>query len=169
MLRIALNPEQQAEVQALRHDRSLSSCERDRLEMVALSAAGWSVTAIAAHLGRHPETVRRLFRRIPTEGLAAVRQDQPGPPADRERRQAVEAELQELLSQERTWTSAQLAEALVERGIHLSGRHVRRYVHRLGAGWRRTKRSLAHQQDPVAKQRASATLALLANGRGRAD
>jgi transposase len=169
MLRIVLGPAQQAELQALRRDRSLSPAERDRLEMVALSAAGWSVAAIAPHLGCHPETVRRLFRRVRAEGLAAVRQTRPGPPPDVARRQAVEAALRDLLSRERTWTSAQLAEALVGRGIRLSGRQVRRYVHGLGAGWRRTKRSLAHKQDPIAKERASDRLALLANAPARAS
>ena len=169
MLQIALSPEQQAELQALRRDRSLSPAERDRLEMVALSAAGRSVAAIAAHLGCHPETVRRLFRRFPSEGLAVVRKEQPGPPPDLGRREAVEGALRDLLGRERTWTSAQLAEALAGRGIRLSGRQVRRYVRGLGAGWRRTKRSLAHKQDPVAKARASDTLALLANAPVRAS
>ena len=169
MLRIVLSPEQQAELQALRRDRSLSPAERDRLEMVALSAAGWLVAAIAAHLGCHPETVRRLFRRVPTAGLAAARKDLPGPPPDLGRRRAVEGALRELLAQERTWTSAQLAGALAERDIRLSGRQVRRYVHGLGAGWRRTQRTLAHKQDPAAVERASETLAVLANGRARAS
>src|SRR5690349_20996643 len=109
MLRIALSPEQQAELQALRRDRSLAPAERDRMEMLALSAADWPVAAIAAHLGRHPETVRRLFRRFPAEGLAAVRQEPPGPPPDVGRRTAVEGALRALLGQGRTWTSAQLA------------------------------------------------------------
>jgi len=34
---------------------------RDRIEMVALSDAGWSAPKIAAHLGRHPQTVRDLL------------------------------------------------------------------------------------------------------------
>src|SRR5581483_3419720 len=71
MLWIDLGPEQRAELQALRRDHSFSPAERDCLEMVALSAAGWSVPAIATHLGRTPETVCRLFRRFPSEGLAA--------------------------------------------------------------------------------------------------
>src|SRR4051812_30607187 len=107
MLRMVLTPEQQEELLRLRGDRSLSPAERDRLEMLALSAAGWPVTAVAAHFGRNPETVRRLFRRFPTDGLAAVRKDQPGPSPDAQRRQAVETALRDLLAQERTWTSAQ--------------------------------------------------------------
>ena len=169
MLRIALTPEQQAELRSLRHDASLSPADRDRVEMLALSAAGWAVSAIAPHLGRSAETVRRLFRRFATDGLLAVRRELPGPPPDLERRRSVEAALHELLDQERTWTSARLAEALAERGIRLSGRQVRRYLARLDAGWRRTKRTLAHKQDPIAKERASETLALLGNGRARAS
>jgi transposase len=168
MLRITLTAEQQAELQRLRTDRSLSPAERARLEMLALSAAGWPISAIATHFGRNPETVRRLFRRFPAEGLAAVRKELPGPPPDQQRRRTVDTALRELLAQERTWTSAQLAEALVEHGIVLSRRQVRRYLGRLG-DWRRTKRTLGHKQDPVAKQQAKETLARLPLGRELAD
>src|SRR5690349_114655 len=112
MLHITLTPEQRDELQALRRDPTLRPADRDRVEMLALSAAGWPVGAIAEHLGYHPETVRRLFRRFPAEGLAAVRHQPPGPAADTARRERVGAALQALLEQGRTWTAAQLADAL---------------------------------------------------------
>ena len=48
------------------HDPSLKPAERDRLEVVALSASGWTVAKVFSHLGYCVETVRRLFRRFPT-------------------------------------------------------------------------------------------------------
>jgi transposase len=169
MLRLILTIEQQAELRALRRDPALSPAERERLEMLALSAAGWPVGAIATHFGRSAETVRRVFRRFPAEGLAAARRHTPGPPPDASRRRAVEGELLRLLEEERTRTSAQLAEALAGRGMRLSGRQVRRYLRGLGAGWRRTKRTLGHKQDPIAARRAGEALARLARGQGTAD
>src|SRR5437870_309440 len=115
--------------------------------MLALSAAGWAVGAIASHLGYHPETVRRRFRRFPTEGFAAVRHDPPGPSADTDRREQLDGLLEGLLDQERTWTAGQLADALQEHGVALSARQLCRYLRNVAA-WRRTQRTLRHKQDP---------------------
>src|SRR5439155_21800726 len=97
LLRIILPPDHATDLQALRRDGTLSPADRDRVEMLALSAAGWGVPAIAAHLGYHPETVRRLFHRFPGTGLAAVRHRPPGPGPDRARRARVETALRALL------------------------------------------------------------------------
>ncbi len=42
MLRLRLTPDERTAVQALRRDRTLTPAERDRVEMVLLSADGWS-------------------------------------------------------------------------------------------------------------------------------
>ena len=169
MLRITLSDEQATDLAKLRRDATLRPAERDRLEMLALSAAGWPVARIATHLGYCAETVRRLFRRFPAEGWDAVRHAAPGPAPDQPRRTAVEAAVRTLLGQARTWTAGQLAAALPEQGIRLSPRQVRRYLRRLDAGWSRTKRSGRHRQDPAQAAAASAELALFANGRTRAS
>jgi transposase len=168
MLRITLSPGQHTELQALRRDPTLRPADRDRVEMLALSAAGWPVGRIAEHLGYHPETVRRLFRRLPTEGVAAVRHHPPGPPADARRRERIEGLLERLLGQERTWTAAQLADAVREHGVGLSARQLRRYLRNLAA-WRRTQRTLRHKQDPERVARARDELAFFAGGRRRAS
>jgi putative transposase len=117
MIQAHLTPEQRSAVQALRCERTLRPAERDRIEMILLSAAGWSPPRIAAHLGCHPATVRQTIKRFTAEGLASLPWRQPGPPKDLARRHQVTA-LDRLLGQERTWTAAQLAEALP----HLPGR-----------------------------------------------
>ncbi len=66
--------------------------------------------------------------------------------------------LTDLLAQERTWTSRQLATALAEQNIRLSVRQVRRYLEMMGAGWRRTTNSLRHKQNPVKVARATRVL-----------
>lgn len=167
MLRIKLSDEQTRELAAWRRDPSLKPAERDRVEMLALSASGWPVAKIASHLGYSVETVRRLFRRFPSEGWKAIRHQAPGPAPDVERRHQIEQVLEALLRQERTWTAGQLAEALAKQGIKLSARQLRRYLSRL-ALWRRTKRTLKHKQDPERVARAKETLALLTNERKQA-
>jgi putative transposase len=164
MLRITLSPDQQTELQALRRGPTLSPADRDRVEMLALSAAGWPVGRIAEHLGYHPETVRRLFRRFPAAGVAAVRHQPPGPGPDRERRTRVEAALSVLLGQPRTWTAAQLADALHAEGIALSARQLRRYLRNVAA-WRRTQRTVSHKQDPERAEQSKQELAFFGSRR----
>ena len=54
MLRTSLTDAQRSELQTLRRT-DLPAVTRDRLEMVLLSAAGWSPPRIAAHLDRCPD------------------------------------------------------------------------------------------------------------------
>ena len=91
MLRIALTPEQREAAHALRRAPSLRPAERDRVEMLLLSEAGWGPPRIAAHLGCSVATVRRFFHAFRTAGLAALRRQRPGPPPDAARRAQVAA------------------------------------------------------------------------------
>jgi putative transposase len=167
MLRVHLSPSDHDAVQTLRRDRTLTPHERDWVEMILLSAAGWSPPRIAAHLRCHPETVRRLLKRFQQDGLAALRQRRTGPPPDLARRQQVTAALDGLLQQDRTWTARQLAAALTEQGITLSTRQTRRYLASMRARWRRTARTLKHKQDPVRAAQAAHTLAAFKKNAGR--
>jgi putative transposase len=162
MFRITLSPDQRRALTSLRQDPSLAPAERDRVEMLGLSAdAGWSPPQIARHLGYCPATVRRVFRVFPSVGLAVVHHQRKGPPPATDRRAAVETALRTLLGQDRTWTARQLAVALADHGITLSTRQTRRYLAGLKAGYRRTVRTLAHQQDAARVALAKAELAVL--------
>jgi len=158
MIRIQLDDATRSELHALRRG-ALPPAVRDRLEMVLLSAAGWSPPRIAAHLGRYPQTVRNLLHDFRGRGTAALYPARPGPAPDSARRDRITALLAEQLGQDRTWTSAQLAEALRPHGIDLGGRQVRRYLRPLRAGYRRTASSLRHKQDPAKVERAKGVLA----------
>jgi transposase len=160
MIRVQLTDAERAAVQALRRDSSLHPRERDWVEMLLLADAGWSPPRIAVHLQCHPKTVRLALRRFQTAGVAGLRRQPPGPAPDLARRQQVEHALDALLAQDRTWTARQLAAALAEQDLHLSVRQTRKYLGRL-ARWRRTVRSLRHQQDPRRVARARTQLALL--------
>lgn len=145
----------------MRRDRSLKPAERDRVEMMLLSSAGWSPPAIAAHLGYCQATVRRVFRRFEAGGPQALRQLPTGPPPDHARRQLVAEALALLLREPRTWTAAQLAQALGQQGIALSARQVRRYLRLMKASYRRTARTLRHKQDRGKAERAGRSLRAL--------
>ena len=167
MRRTRLTDAQRAELQQARHDATLLPRERDRVEMLLLSAAGWSPPRIAAHFGCSVKPVHAVLDSYPTTGLAAVRRQRPGPKRDVTRRHQVDTALTALLAEDRTWTAAQLAAALGEQQIPLSTRQTRRYLQGLDYHWRRTTRTLRHKQDPARVATAQQTLAALKGGRRR--
>jgi putative transposase len=161
MIRIVLTSDMRQELLALRRDPSFSPGERDRVEMLMLSAEGWSPPRIASHLGCHPKTVRLALKGFLAEGTGSLRHHRPGPVANLERKERITRTLDSLLGQERTWTAAQLAEALSQEGYPLSTRQTRKYLKAMGAKWRRTVRTLAHKQDEQKVERARTQLSAL--------
>jgi putative transposase len=157
MIRIHLDDAQRSELNPLRRS-DLPAAARDRIEMVALSDAGWSPPRIAAHLGYHPQTVRDRLRDFLGRGTDALFRRRPGPAPDTGRRDAVTRALVELLGEGRTWTSRQLSQALADRGLAIGPRQTRRYLKRLEAGYRRTTNTLKHKQDPAKAARAGRVL-----------
>ena len=126
--------------------------------MVFLSDAGWSPPRIADHLGCYPQTVRAVIHGFETRGVAALYPGTTGPAPNYAHRDRVTARLRDLLGQDRTWTAAQLADALRPNGIDLGPRQVRRYLAVLKAGYRRTASTLEHKQDRARVARATTVL-----------
>ena len=149
-LHVQLSSHQRRRLRELRRDPTLKPRERDRVEMYLLSADGLTVPRLAVHFGRCEATMRRWLRQFEAEGLKAVRHKQLGTGPDTVRRQRVRRALNGLLSRNRTWTAAQLAEVLAEeKGLVMKPDTVRKYLHLMGASYRRTKYSLRHRQDPA--------------------
>ena len=158
-LHVQLTARQRRRLHELRRDPDLASRERDRVEMYLLSADGLTVPRLAVHFGRCEATMRRWIRQFEAEGLKAVRHKQLGTGPDHARRREVRRALNGLLSRKRTWTATQLSAALAEeKGIVMKPSTVRKYLHLMGATYRRTQYSLRHRQDP---ERAAAARAEL--------
>ena len=82
IIRVTLSQEQVDEVNARARSRALAPHERERLEMIRLSHLGLTIPQIAAHLGRHPQTVRRVVSGFLADGFAILAdQPRPGRPA----------------------------------------------------------------------------------------
>ena len=161
MLRIHLTDSPRSDLRALRR-ADPPAAARDRREMVVLSAAGWSPPRIAEHPGRHPHTVRAALKGFAARGAKASHPAAPGPDPDHARREQVTARLRGLPAQDRAWTSRQLADALGP-AIGIGHRQTRRHLARLGAGYRRTARTAAHEPDRPKVGRAGRVLASLGN------
>jgi transposase len=157
MIHIRLDETTREEPRALRRD-DLTARARDRLEMVSLSDAGWPPARIAGHLGYGYRTVLRVLHDFDRRGAEALFPRRRGPATDTARREQITGLLRELVGQDRTWTAAQLSEALQAHGLAIGPRQVRRYLRHLRAGYRRTASTVRHKQDPAKAARARAVL-----------
>jgi transposase len=163
MFRVVLSEGERVELRRRAHEPGVRPVVRDRLEMVQLSAAGWSVPHIAQHLGFHEQTVRRYVKTYLGQGFAGLApRPHPGRPP-RVRVADLEAVERLLDETDRTWTAPQLVAWLeAERGVQLSRDHLGRLLRRRGFRWKRTKQSVAHKRrDPKLFQTAERELAAL--------
>ncbi|MCA1598301.1 MAG: winged helix-turn-helix domain-containing protein [Chloroflexi bacterium] len=160
MYRITLTDEQRHELRERTRRAGLAPSTRDRLEMVRLSDAGWSVPRIARHLGQHEHTVRPWIKAFLSGGFDALPNKPRGGKVSALTAAMLESVRAEVARGERTWTAAHVADWVAERhGVRLSADRVRIHLHRAKISWQRTSRTLRHKQDPqeVAERQAVLT------------
>ncbi len=165
MYRVHLSQEQRKELQRRARDKTTMPRTRDRLEMVRLSDAGWSVPKIARHLGIDEQRVRHWIKAFLAGGFDAL-PDKAHPGQQSSLTPQILAALgQKLREGRRTWTAGQIAHwVATEQGVRLSPVHLSRMLKRANLSYKRTTRSLEHKQDPDEVQRKSADLETLKKG-----
>ncbi len=160
MYRIALSDDQRDELRQRTRQGGLAPSTRDRLEMVRLADAGWSVPRIARHLGQHEHTVRAWIKAFLCGGFDALPNKPRGGKVSALTAPMLESARTEVGRGGRTWTAAQLADWIAEHhGVRLSADRLRRHLRRAKISWQRTSRTLRHKQDPqeVAEREAVLT------------
>jgi transposase len=166
LIRVTLRAEQLTELNARARGRELAPHERARLEMLRLSHLGHTIPQIAAHLGRHHQTVRRVVSGFLTEGFAVL-PDRPRagrpPTLTTPLLAAVEQRLDADAAAGRTWTAPQLAAWLrEEHSVAISPAWLIERLKGRRFRWKRTRASLRHKQaDPDLQASKRADLELL--------
>lgn len=173
---VSLTEEQRKELSRRAHERGITARTRDRLEMVRLSDAGWSVPRIARHFGGGERKVRRwikayLSAEMVSDGHsgsggfdALADKTHPG------RKSGLTKEMlaglrAEIGKGDRTWTVHQMGEWVLETyGVPLGEERLRLHAKRAGLSWQRTSRNLKHKQNPEEVQERRATLQTLEKG-----
>jgi transposase len=157
MYRVHLDENQRQQLRQRTRRRPLAPATRDRLEMVRLCNAGWSIPTIARHLQVHDQTVRRWIKAFLSDGLDGLEdKPRPGKPS------GIGPEIREQVRQwlepaERVWSAPEIAAAVEEQfGVRRSAAHWRRLLRRERQSYKRTRRTLEHKQKPleVASKRA---------------
>jgi transposase len=158
MYRVNLSDEERQELKRHAQQAGIAPCTRDRLEMVRLAGAGWSVPKIAVHMGQHEQTVRRWIIAYLADGLPGLKNKARGGSCSALSPSLLAAVKQEVAKGERSWNAAQLGEWIAEQfGVQRSSAQLRRKLREVGLSYKRTRRSLRHKQKPeeVAEKRAA--------------
>jgi transposase len=160
MYRVSLTDAQQDELHRRAHAPGVLPRTRDRLEMVRLSNAGWSIPKIAAHLQICEPRVRYWIKAFLAQGFDALPdRPHPGQPSSL-MPQMEEAIRQELLKADRTWTASQLADWVAEQfGVRLTPDYLSRRLKRARIAWKRSGRTLKHKQDSAEVEKKGAQIA----------
>jgi transposase len=153
IIRISLTPAQLDDLNARARSRTLAPHQRERLEMLRLSHLGHTIPQIAAHLGRHQQTVRRIVSGFLTDGFAVLAdQPRPGRPATLTDTllAAVEQRLDADAAAGHTWTMPHLVAWLRdEHGVSITPGWLAERLKARRFRWKRTQSSLRHKQaDP---------------------
>jgi transposase len=150
MYRVRLTDAQREELHRRAHEPGVMPRTRDRLEMVRLSDAGWSIPQIAVHVRICEKRVRHYIKAFLTAGFDAL-PDRPHLGQPSALTPAMEAAIRtELRKEERTWTAPQLAAWVDQQlGVQFTTDHLGRRLKRAGIAWKRTARSLQHKQKPA--------------------
>jgi putative transposase len=157
MYRITLTEDQRHELQRRTRQAGLAPSTRDRLEMVRLSAASWSVPTIARHLGIHEQTVRAWIKAFLNGGFDALTNKPRGGDTSDVTPIMLAAARAEIAKGERTWTAGQVADWVAEQyGVRISPGRMRVQLKRAKLSYQRTARTLKHKQQPeeVAERKA---------------
>lgn len=148
MYRVIFDEDARRELIRRAHHPEITPRTRDRLEMLRLSDAGWSIPKIARHLRQHEQTVRYWIKAFLLGGFdALVDLPHPGKPS------AITSEILAQVRQwiqkgDRIWSAGQIAEEVARLyGIRRSVDQWRRLLQREKLGYKRTSRHLKHKRD----------------------
>ena len=149
MYRITLTDDQRRELQRRTRQPRLVSSTRDRLEMVRLSDAGWSVPKIACHLGSHEQTARAWIKAFIRSGFDALTTKPRGGATSALTPAMLAAVRAEVAKGGRTWSAGEIADWVANQyGVRISPGRMRVHLKRAKLSYQRTSRSLKHKQQP---------------------
>ena len=157
MYRIVLTAEQRHALARRTRQAGIAPSTRDRLEMVRLADAGWSVPRIARHLSIHEQTVRLWIKAFIAGGFDALTNKPRGGDTSDVTPAMLAAARAEIAKGTRSWRASQVADWIAEHyGVRISPGRMRVHLKRAKLSFQRTARSLHHKQKPeeVAERKA---------------
>lgn len=165
MYRVQLTDQQKEELHRRTRQKNLPPKLRDRLEMVRLSDAGWSVPQIAKHFQLTESRTRHWIKTFLNEGFDALAGKKHPGPSPKLTPEVMEQLKEKVTEEQRTWSSGQAAGWLAdEMGISVTTSHLCRVMNQSGLSYKRTTRTLTHKQKPEQVAAKQADLETLKRG-----
>ncbi len=138
---------------------------RLRAQVLRLSHRGSNMQTISSYTGRSRASVGRDLDRFKERGFEGLF-DRTAPGNPPRITGEMRAFMEEKLSEERTWNTTQLAEALRERfAVEVTPEAVRQHLHSMGYSWKRTRYVPNKPPDPEQEREAAEELEGLKRGR----
>ncbi len=135
---IRLSEEEDERLRELEQNAYIQKKVRLRSQMLRLSQAGFSMADIARHTGQSYNIVRATFSRWQREGYAGLADHYEHHGRKAVITEEIEGFMAGKLSEERTWTCAQLAEVIAERyRVKVGPEGIRKRLGVLGYSWKK--------------------------------
>ncbi len=165
MYRVALTTEQMAELNRRCRDLKTQPRTRDRLEMLRLAHAGWSIPKIARHFGLTESRARHWVKAFLQSGFDALdNKKAPGP----KRKLTIEIveHLRQVVGQDgRTWSAPQVMDWLQQQyGLSVNRTWLCEVMNQNAMSYKRTTRHVRHKQTPEQVAQKKADLEMLKRG-----
>ena len=162
MYRITLTADQRTALRCRTRQAGIAPATRDRLAMVRLADAAYSIPKIARHLQIHEQTVRAWIKAFIHGGFDALTNKPRGGDTSELTPAMLDAIRADVGKGERTWNAAQICDWVAgQYGVRLSPGRMRVHLKRANLSYQRTARSLKHKQKPQEVAERTAQLAEL--------
>ena len=150
MYRVTLTDEQIAELNRRCRDTQTTPRTRDRLEMLRLAHAGWSIPKIARHFTMTESRVRHWVKTFLAEGFDALNGKKAPGAAPRITPAILNQIKQQVVGHDgRTWTAPQIVSWLQEQhGVSVHRNYLSGLLVKNGMRYKRTTRTVRHKQKP---------------------
>ncbi len=165
MYRVSLTAEQLAQLNRRCHDPQTAPKTRDRLEMLRLANAGWSIPKIARHFCLTESRARHWVKTFLQSGFEALdNKKAPGP--KRKLTPEIIEHLRQVVGQDgRTWTAPQVMQWLQQQyGLWVNRTWLCEVMNHNGMSYKRTTRHVRHKQTPEQVATKKADLETLKRG-----
>jgi transposase len=165
---IKLSEEEDERLRELEQNPYIHKKVRLRAQMLRLSQAGFSIEAIARHVGKSYNLVRATFTRWQQEGYAGLADHYEHHGRKPVITEEIAGFMSEKLAEERTWTCGQLTEVIAERyGVKVGPEGIRKRLKALGYSWKKGRFVPQQRPSEEALKEHKAALETLKRGRAR--
>jgi transposase len=133
-----LSKEEDEQLRELEQNAYVNKKVRLRAQILRLSHKGFGMQVIGEHVGKSYNMVRATLRRWREEGYAGLADHYENHGQEARVTEEIKRFMQEKLTEERTWTCAQLSREIIKNyGVRVGREGIRKRLYEMGYSWKR--------------------------------